>query len=322
MKRLLLLLVFVSSWCHALNGPTISTANLPRIEAGLKFAQANNIEWVRMNIGMAEATKGSTLDTYAAQRVGELCKQYGRKVVLVDYTQAPNTKYWRLQSGLDDAELWNKWKADEQLGLYQDCHNRNGLYPWLEPIAIQTSERLVAAFATGYGKQPDIRQLENEIGLTIDSRIVSGDVYGSVPQSIRAYLSRRVSSITDGVPVPVPGLASPAHETQTLEGLLNQIAAEDKSYWNRFSYQSLNWYMTSWQSTDTPYKWAKRAIAEIEAFATNVWWPGRPLLISEIAAIGCPVDKRLACYQSFLRYKPASWIACWWSYDDEGWAVQ
>lgn len=314
MKKLLLLLcIFCPLIGYSLNLPTISTANLPRIEAGLQFAKTNRITWVRMNFGMAEASKGTTLDTYAVRRAGELCAQYGRKVILVDYTQVPNTKYWRWQSGLDDAELWNSWKADEALGFYQDCHNPRGIYPWLLPLAVDTSNRLVEAFEIGFGRKVDIRQIENEPGETVNANLHPTLAYGSVTAGTSALLES--GSLKPSV------LASPAWETENMAGLMQQIRAEDKTFWNRFSHQSLNYYLCRWLALDTPTSWAARCVSEIRAFISDVWWPGRKILISELAAIGCPRELRLACLKAFMSAKPSSWTVCWHDWDSVEWGI-
>lgn len=315
MKRLLVILLLLCPLLtYSLNLPPITTANLARIEAGLQYAKTNRITWVRMNTAMAEAAKGTTLDTYAHTRAGQLVAQYGRKVVLVDQTQAGNNKYWRLQSGLDDAQLWNDWKNDEANGFYQNGNNPNGLYPWLLPLAVDASNRLVEAFEVGLGRKVDIRQIENEPGETVNSNLHPPLKYGYVSAGILKTIEE--GSEKSGV------LASPAWETETMAGLMEQIRAEDKGFWGKFSYQGINWYLTKWLPLDTVASWAARCVAELKAFINDVWWPGRRILISELAAIGASKELRLLCFKEFRRICPSMWIPIWHDYDSVEWGVQ
>lgn len=315
MKRLLVIcLCLWAVFAQALNLPKVSTENLVRFEDGLKWCRANGVSWVRVNPWMANACRGSTIETYALERAGQLCAQYGVKVVFTDETQLPNTKCVRAMvieesPLLIDAQVWQELKDEESRGVFQDLHNLAGIkYP---SVALRISGVLLGAFEAGLGRRVDVLQNENEPGNVVNSRLDPTKPYGFVGLQILDFLRTKVLSLYSSR----TNLASPAWETEAMAGLMEQIKAEDKGFWGRFSYQSLNWYLTKWNATDTPSKWAKRAVAEIKAFIKDVWWPGRTVLISEIAAIGCPKELRAACLKSLLSNKPSSWLVCWWDWD-------
>lgn len=307
MKRILfLLLLLLPCLARALNLPHISTENLPRIEAGAKMARENG--WpVRIQIGMPDATKGSALDFYAIDRAAELLK--GLPVVLVDYTQPSNSKYVRalfaVPNSQADVDLWRNWKNP-------DCKKEIPESEW--PVYQQISDALYNRFLTIHAGTV-IRQLENEPGNVVDASLDPALPYGYVRPEVRRFLEYRISN-SSGV------LCAPAWETQSMEGLLEQIDAENRRVYSKCAYQSINWYLTKWLPGDTPTKWAKRCIAEIKAFKEGVWWPGRPVIVSELGAIGCPKERRVECYKAFLRYAP-SWMkyTCWYTYKDPQWGL-
>jgi len=304
--QVLLLACVALAQAAGLNLPPISTENLSRIEAGAALARANN--WpVRLSSGMSEATKGSTLNVYAHQRAGQLLQ--GLTVIYVDYTQPANSKLVRLEfaqpGSRDDEALWANWKP-------QDCHSGVDQRFW-EPCQ-RWSDQLYTAFVAAHGGTV-VRQIENEPGNVVDADLNTALPYGVVKPEIRAFLEWRLAHSTGT-------LAAPAWETQTQDGLLNQIETENRRVWGRFSYQSINWYRTPWLSTDTPVRWAQRAIAELKAFKESYWWPGRPVVVSELGHPSIPRERRSECYKAFLRYRPA-WmaVACWFDFDSAAWGV-
>lgn len=317
MKRLLifllLLLLSVQSW--ALNLPSISTENLGKIQEARDFAVKNGLTTLpgfafRIDSGMPEALKGSTINLYAHQRAGAILTGY--PVVYVAYTNGPNSKCVRAIATVPgseaDTSLWATWPGNPNCKNGVPIEFRAGLQSY--------DDQLYLAFDLAHTGVL-IRQLENEPGKTLDAdNDPNAADYASISKEIRDFLKGRALA-SSGV------LASPPWETQNDHGVLNQIAAEDKSYWSRFTYQSINEYRYGWRTSDTPVKWAQRFWSMFTDFVTKVWWPGLKILLSEVAAIGAPANMRLDCYKALMRYKPARVAyACWFDYGSSGWAIQ
>lgn len=287
---------------HGKNLLSLSRANIDSIEKEIALTR---YPFYRINCGMAELTRGETVDWALVEILRNLAIKYSCVFVCTLYTQWTNSKYAR---SLIPSYSWEEWRADEELGYHQDWKNPNGIKPELEAHTITFFAEFCARLGTAhyYG-------LDNEPCDTIDKYT---PLWGDSPVG---YVTERFRSFQYAVALRLKNLyklVGTAWEADTIEHLTTQIHYGEGLHLRHCKYQLANWYITKWLPGDTPRKWAIRTWSEITKVKRELLILNLPLIVSEIFPIGIPNDEVLIaqCKQEFLSRVTTNKGAFWFDY--------
>lgn len=306
-----------------MNASPITPSGLADIEAALAFARSKKLRYVRVSDAIAETfAHGPSPDFAAHELAGELFAKYGRTPIYNSYSLFPNVKHLRQQqSDVAPDSLWLSWKADESAGWIQDCHSPQGIYPWLWKPGNDLLQGAFDAFCNGYfnaGGHGGILEFENEIGDTVDERREKNAIVDKVYKPTVEYLRFRLGAFNrNGFTLCAPPLANTSIE---------QVRGEDPAFWGQFDLQAINFYHP-WAVGMSATSWATDAYATLRSFIDDVWWPGRPVVVSELGAYG---DGLTASMRGLLRQAfsvarstgDGIVAVCWYDFSSSKWGVK
>lgn len=277
-----------------LNTYSLTDANLAKIEKDFADAKAGGWTTVRILVTPAEMFSGGAIHFDLLDKLKAIRTKYGRKICSLYYCDLAAQGFWINQITDSQAEAdqvyanWgpNKsWKVPE--GLPQELEQ-----PFID-ACVEIDQYL----------KPDYKQVENEPGATLDSmRDEWSDVpMGFVPPAFKRFANRLADALAGTSPI-----CSTPWETQTMEGLLEQVDSGAGVWLRKCQINSINWYLTPWVKGDTPESWAARCWADIIHYRDKILMHKNPLCVSEVNAIGVPPELEMPALLALKRTKPST----------------